>query len=87
MYGSSGDYLASGIDGMEIRVHGNVQDPLGQIMKQGRLVVYGDVGQTFLYGISVEKDLLRVRGETLPPEKVYRKVQPVSVEVQDGLEE
>jgi formylmethanofuran dehydrogenase subunit C len=87
VYGSSGDYLASGIDGMEIRVHGNVQDPLGQIMKQGRLVVYGDVGQTFLYGISVEKDLLRVGGETLPPEKVYRKVQPVSVEVQEGLEE
>jgi hypothetical protein len=40
-----------------------------------------------LFGISVEKDLLRVGGETLPPEKVYRKVQPVSVEVQDGLEE
>ncbi len=50
VYGSSGDYLASGIDGMEIQVHGNAQDQLGQIMKDGRLVVYGDVGQTFMYG-------------------------------------
>jgi glutamate synthase domain-containing protein 1/glutamate synthase domain-containing protein 3 len=50
LYGSSGDYVASGIDGMEIRVHGNGQDQLGQIMKRGRLVIFGDVGQTFLYG-------------------------------------
>jgi glutamate synthase domain-containing protein 1/glutamate synthase domain-containing protein 3 len=50
IYGSSGDYLASGIDGLEIRVHDNGQDQLGQIMKNGRLVVYGDVGQTFMYG-------------------------------------
>jgi glutamate synthase domain-containing protein 3 len=50
VYDSSGDYLASGIDGMEIHVHGNAQDQLGQIMKRGKLVVYGDVGQTFMYG-------------------------------------
>ncbi|MFZ0611361.1 MAG: hypothetical protein WAM73_03915 [Desulfobacterales bacterium] len=50
VYDSSGDYLASGIDGLEIHVHGNAQDQLGQIMKRGRLVIYGDVGQTFLYG-------------------------------------
>lgn len=50
VYDSSGDYLGSGIDGMEIHVHGNAQDQLGQIMKQGKLVVYGDVGQTFMYG-------------------------------------
>ncbi len=50
VYGSSGDYLASGIDGLDIRVHGNSQDQLGQIMKSGKLVVYGDVGQTFMYG-------------------------------------
>jgi len=50
VYGSSGDYLASGIDGMEIHVHGNGQDQLAQIMKCGRLVVYGDVGQAFMYG-------------------------------------
>jgi glutamate synthase domain-containing protein 1/glutamate synthase domain-containing protein 3 len=49
-YGSSGDYLASGIDGLSLCVHGNAQDQLGQIMKRGRLVVYGDVGQTFMYG-------------------------------------
>jgi len=49
-YGSSGDYLASGIDGLEIHVHGNAQDQLGQILKRGKLVVYGDVGQTFMYG-------------------------------------
>lgn len=50
VYGSSGDYLASGMDGMAIYVHGNAQDQLGQIMKAGKLVVFGDVGQTFMYG-------------------------------------
>jgi len=50
VYDSSGDYLASGIDGMEVYVHGNAQDQLGQIMKKGKLVIYGDVGQTFMYG-------------------------------------
>jgi glutamate synthase domain-containing protein 3 len=50
VYGSSGDYLGSGIDGLEIFVHGNAQDQLGQIMKSGKMVIYGDVGQTFLYG-------------------------------------
>lgn len=50
VYDSSGDYLASGIDGPEIAVHGNGQDQLGQIMKRGKLVIYGDVGQTFMYG-------------------------------------
>ena len=35
---------------MEIHVHNNAQDQLCQIMKQGKLVVYGDVGQTLLYG-------------------------------------
>ncbi|MHC4455993.1 MAG: GltB/FmdC/FwdC-like GXGXG domain-containing protein [Planctomycetota bacterium] len=50
VFGSSGDYLASGIDGIEIHLHGNGQDQLGQIMKQGTLVVYGDVGQAFMYG-------------------------------------
>lgn len=50
VYGSSGDYLGSGIDGAEIVVHGNAQDQLAQIMKWGRLVIYGDVGQTFMYG-------------------------------------
>lgn len=49
VYGSSGDYLASGIDGAEIIVHGTAQDQLAQIMKAGRLVVHGDVGQTFMY--------------------------------------
>ncbi len=50
VYGSSGDYVASAIDGLEIYVHNNGQDQMGQIMKRGRLVVHGDVGQTFLYG-------------------------------------
>jgi glutamate synthase domain-containing protein 3 len=49
VYGSSGDYLASGIDGAEVVVHGDGQDQLAQIMKDGKLVVYGSVGQTFLY--------------------------------------
>jgi glutamate synthase domain-containing protein 3 len=35
---------------MEIYAHGNAQDQLGQIMKSGKMVIYGDVGQTFLYG-------------------------------------
>ena len=50
IYGSSGDYLASGIDGAQIVVHGSGQDQVAQIMKSGKLVVYGDVGQTFMYG-------------------------------------
>ncbi|MCP4138124.1 MAG: glutamate synthase [bacterium] len=50
VYDSSGDYLASGIDGMSISVHDNAQDQLGQIIKRGKLVIYGDVGQTFMYG-------------------------------------
>jgi len=49
VYGSSGDYLASGIDGAEVFVHGDAQDQLAQIMKDGKLVVYGSVGQTFFY--------------------------------------
>ncbi|MDD1757055.1 MAG: hypothetical protein LUQ39_09515 [Methanomassiliicoccales archaeon] len=50
VYGSSGDYLASGLDGASITVHGNGQDQVGQILSQGKLVVHGDVGQTFMYG-------------------------------------
>ena len=50
VYGSSGDYLGSGLQGAEIHVHGSAQDQVGQILKAGKLVVHGDVGQTFLYG-------------------------------------
>jgi len=50
LYGSSGDYIASGIDGMELHVHGNAQDQVAQIMKSGALVIHGDVGQCFMYG-------------------------------------
>jgi glutamate synthase domain-containing protein 1/glutamate synthase domain-containing protein 3 len=50
VYGSSGDYLASGIDGLHIHVHSSAQDQIGQIMKRGKLVIHGDVGQTFMYG-------------------------------------
>src|SRR4030065_2446610 len=42
--------MASRIDGLEIYVHGNAQDQVGQIMKSGKLVIDGDVGQTFMYG-------------------------------------
>jgi glutamate synthase domain-containing protein 3 len=38
------------MDGLEVYVHGNAQDQLGQIAKRGTMVIYGDVGQTFLYG-------------------------------------
>jgi glutamate synthase domain-containing protein 3 len=50
LYGSSGDYMASGMDGLEIYVHGNAQDQVAQIAKSGKLVIHGDVGQTFMYG-------------------------------------
>jgi len=49
-YDNPGDYLASGMDGLEAHVHGNAQDQVCQIAKRGQLVVHGDVGQTFLYG-------------------------------------
>jgi glutamate synthase domain-containing protein 1/glutamate synthase domain-containing protein 3 len=49
-YDNPGDYLGSGIDGLEAYVHGNAQDQVCQITKRGKLVIYGDVGQTFLYG-------------------------------------
>jgi glutamate synthase domain-containing protein 1/glutamate synthase domain-containing protein 3 len=50
LYGSDGDYTASGMDGMQIYVHGNAQDQVAQIAKSGKLAIYGDVGQTFMYG-------------------------------------
>jgi len=50
IYGSSGDYIGSGMDGLSIHVHGDAQDQLGQIMKSGKMVIHGDVGQTFMYG-------------------------------------
>jgi len=49
-YGSVGDYLASGADGLEVHVHDHGQDQFAQIMKRGKLVIHGDVGQTFMYG-------------------------------------
>ncbi len=50
VHGSSGDYLASGLDGMEMHVHNDAQDQVGQILKSGTLVIHGSVGQTLLYG-------------------------------------
>jgi len=50
LYGSSGDYLGSGLDGMEIHVHNDAQDQVGQILKSGQLIIHGSVGQTLLYG-------------------------------------
>jgi glutamate synthase domain-containing protein 1/glutamate synthase domain-containing protein 3 len=50
VYGSSGDYLGSGLQGAQVHVHGSAQDQVGQILKAGKLVVHGDVGQAFLYG-------------------------------------
>jgi len=41
---------ASGMDGLEIHIHGNAQDQVAQIAKCGKLVIHGDVGQTFMYG-------------------------------------
>lgn len=50
VYGSSGDYLASGLAGASLFAHDNAQDQVANIMKAGMLVIYGDVGQTFMYG-------------------------------------
>jgi glutamate synthase domain-containing protein 1/glutamate synthase domain-containing protein 3 len=50
LYGSDGDYTASGMDGLHIHIHGNAQDQVAQIAKSGKLVIHGDVGQTFMYG-------------------------------------
>ena len=50
VFGSSGDYLGSGLDGLTIRVHNNAQDQVGQIIKCGKIVIFGDAGQTFMYG-------------------------------------
>ena len=48
-YGDVGDYVASGIDGCEVTVHGAAQDQAAQILKFGKLVIHGDVGQAFMY--------------------------------------
>lgn len=48
-YGDAGDYVASGIDGAEVNIHGAAQDQAAQIMKYGKLVIHGDVGQAFMY--------------------------------------
>ena len=48
-YGDVGDYVASGIDGAEVNVHSAAQDQAAQIMKYGKLVIQGDVGQAFMY--------------------------------------
>ncbi len=50
LYGDVGDYAASGLDGAEVHIHSDGQDQVGQILKDGKLVIHGDVGQTFLYG-------------------------------------
>jgi glutamate synthase domain-containing protein 3 len=50
LYGDVGDYAASGLDGAEVHIHSAAQDQVGQILKDGKLVIHGDVGQTFLYG-------------------------------------
>jgi glutamate synthase domain-containing protein 1/glutamate synthase domain-containing protein 3 len=48
-FGDIGDYAASGIDGAEVNIHGAGQDQAAQIMKSGKLVIHGDVGQAFMY--------------------------------------
>lgn len=50
IYGDSGDYLASGLNGAEIFLHGSAQDQVANLMRSGKLVIFGDVGQAFMYG-------------------------------------
>ena len=61
VYGSPGDYFASGMDGDEVTmmIHTNAQDQLAQIFNHGTLVIYGDVGQTFMYGAKGGKAFVR----------------------------
>ncbi|MGD2295688.1 MAG: hypothetical protein PVF22_07620 [Candidatus Aminicenantes bacterium] len=49
LYGTPGDNCASGMDGVEVYVHGSAQDQTAKILKSGKLVIYGDVGQAFMY--------------------------------------
>ncbi len=49
-YGDIGDYAGSGIDGLELFIHSSGQDQFLNIIKSGKVVIYGDVGQTFMYG-------------------------------------
>ena len=52
VYGSAGDYLGSGLDGLELAVHNDAQDQVGQIPQRGSSwVIHGATfGQTLLYG-------------------------------------
>jgi glutamate synthase domain-containing protein 1/glutamate synthase domain-containing protein 3 len=59
VFGSSGDYLGSGMDGAHLYVHGDAQDQVGQILKSGRIVIFGSVGQTFLYGAKGGESFVR----------------------------
>ena len=59
VYGSVGDYLGSGNDGMTIHMHGNGQDQIGQIHKRGSTIVHGDVGQCYGYGAKGGKLFIR----------------------------
>jgi len=45
LYGDVGDYAGSGLDGAEVHIHGAAQDQVGQILKDGKLVIRMDVGQ------------------------------------------
>jgi glutamate synthase domain-containing protein 3 len=49
IFGSPGDYLASGLWGATVISHDSAQDQVANIMKDGLLVVYGDAGQALLY--------------------------------------
>ena len=69
IYGSSGDYIASGIDGATVHVHGHAQDQAGQIMKTGTFVVHGDVGQTLMYGAKGGKAF--IKGNTAGRPLIY----------------
>jgi hypothetical protein len=83
----------SGFDGAEISVHGDAQDQVGQILKSGRLVIYGSVGQTFLYGAkggdafvlgSAAGRPLIIDGVLKWPKEVFRKV--VASQATQGLD-
>ena len=48
--GVPGNDLGAFMDGPHVVVNSNAQDNVGNTMNSGKIVIHGDVGQTFLYG-------------------------------------
>ncbi|MBP5405336.1 MAG: glutamate synthase, partial [Clostridia bacterium] len=49
--GTPGNALGAYLDGAEIRVIGNGQDAVGDTMNEGKIVIFGSVGDTLGYAM------------------------------------